>query len=322
LSDYSVQPGQAEDITIYAYAWDDFTPEANLTYQLTVTDENGNNIEVPSDQNYRGQWALPVNTLANGVYTVTLTVTDSEGASGTDSTTFSVENSAIPELYNLEVSPTEVDVVEAESGTVNSGNLTVNFSAWDDDFGTLSATVSLIDAEDNIVASQVVSSTKIDYWNEVLLDYSGLSIGDYTVKVTLQDADNDPVAQTTEFKIIHTDEPEIALSLTPDSATVDEEGNVTPSSISVSYAITDDHPETLTNLSLKLVDSNDNIIGSPQTLSSKEGTANIDISGLAEGVYEVVISAQDGDHDPVSQSATLTISEQQTQAGNTTVIVR
>jgi len=200
LSDYSITKGREEEVIIYAYAWDDFTVSSDLTYEVSIKDEDDNSVNgvLSSSQENKGQYSLSVADLSEGRYIIALKVTDADGAFSEVSTTLTVEKSQVPEIYGASVLPNQLTVEELSQ----TDAITVNFFAWDDDYDTLSATLSLKDADGNLIG-EVKSLTEVSYSNSVELSIEGIEQdGDYVVEIQLRDQDNEPVIQQLSFKVV------------------------------------------------------------------------------------------------------------------------
>ncbi|WP_319380304.1 hypothetical protein, partial [Thiomicrorhabdus sp.] len=190
-----VKQSDMDDFIFYLYVSDDFDSSEDLlnSAEYTLTDANGNDVDVSPISGEEGL-SIPLTSLQYGTYTLNATITDSDNASTSASTTFTIEPTAAPTIYGFSVTPSHV-LIGIEDGIVHE---TLNFSATvTDDLNDMDVKATLSGAGLTSPVEVTLSSSN-DYNYTGSFDLSSLTLteGELTVTLSAQDADNDPVTAT------------------------------------------------------------------------------------------------------------------------------
>ncbi|MBE0471239.1 MAG: hypothetical protein IBX55_17230 [Methyloprofundus sp.] len=189
LSRYNLVKGSDDTLTIYAYMWDDFTRAEDLT----VSFELDSSVVYPQLNN--GVWTLDISGYESGTYSLALTVTDEGSKATTSSVSFTIGNSQLPQIYDAKLSFTNLELGYSPAPTFSA-------QVWDERVADLDI---LIGIYQNDSLLQTLTPTLEGYRVTANLP-TGLEVGTYEVRLTIQDQDNDPVTSSLGFNVTDTAE--------------------------------------------------------------------------------------------------------------------
>lgn len=207
LSDYRVIAAhESNEVTVTPYMYDDVDTFAELfaASEVVVSDANGNSVSVPTTQN-PSSWTIDTSGLELGNYRVTVTATDSDGASASVSAAFRTLLSNAPQAEAILMNPDEI-ILDA-NGRPTIDEVTVSAYLYDDFLeDNFTAELTIIAPDGNTEAFtgalERVNQDQINLYRLIIdLSEAQLEEGTYTGVLTLQDKDNDPVNYSEEIPV-------------------------------------------------------------------------------------------------------------------------
>lgn len=250
---------------------------------ITVTDENGVVVFTGTATASNGTFSLGTSALADGIYTVTATTTDTAGNESSASNTFSIDLTA-PVI--VVVTP-EADAVETDREVVISGT------------SEPGASIEIIieDATGAEVQTLTATADENGDWSATT---SPLNDGDYTITASATDAvGNTSNADPVNFSVV-SESPELVILTPVDGGTLDDNtpsitGTTSPGA-TVVIVITDADGNVVETLT-PTVDEEGNFEATPT-------------SELPDGDYTVTITATGENGIETTDSVTFTVDTQ------------
>ncbi|MFB9210303.1 MBG domain-containing protein [Echinicola jeungdonensis] len=219
---------------------------------------------------------LDVSGLGDGAVTLSVTLTDANGNTGTAVTDTETKDSAVPSGYSVTI----------DQNPINAGNeSSVSFTFVGAEVGTdFNYTISSTGGSTNVTGSGTISSATD---NITGLDLSGLGDGTVTLSVTLTDANGNTGTAASDTKTKDATVP------SGYSATFDQSPINNNNQNNTNFTFASAEVGSTYNYTLSSSGGGTNVTGSGTISTATDNITGLDLSGLADGTITLSVTLTD-----------------------------